>query len=109
MKIALDFDDTYTEDPELWNSFISLAKKRGHSVAFVTYRDERFNAINLDIRAVAENLGIEVVFTGGSQKATKFCANIWIDDNPVTIPSTKQLGDMYDGCLINNDMEDELV
>lgn len=29
MKIALDFDDTYTRDPDMWDKFIDLSLSRG--------------------------------------------------------------------------------
>ena len=106
MNIALDFDETFTTDPELWAEFIDLAKHRGHEVTFVTYRDHRWDVD--DIMQVASELDISVIFTAGKQKSTAFKADVWIDDDPVTIPSAPQLGDMYDGCLINNDMSDEL-
>lgn len=38
MKIALDYDGTYTEDPELWDGFIMLAHQLGHEVHVVTMR-----------------------------------------------------------------------
>lgn len=101
MRIALDYDECYTEDVFLWKFFIAQAKVKGHSVTFVTYRDSRWN--NDDIKLDAEIHGIDIVYTNGKQKAGCFEADIWIDDNPVTIPVAKDLGDMYDGCLINSD------
>jgi hypothetical protein len=38
MKIALDYDGTYTVDPQFWEDFITLAKVRGHEVVCVTKR-----------------------------------------------------------------------
>ncbi|CAB5221619.1 hypothetical protein UFOVP247_216, partial [uncultured Caudovirales phage] len=38
MNIALDFDDTYTRAPSLWNNFIADAKDKGHDIRIVTYR-----------------------------------------------------------------------
>lgn len=102
MKIALDYDETFTEDPILWTNFVASCKERGHSITFVTYRDSRYD--NEDILYDADCLGIEVVFTGGKQKKHIFESDVWIDDNPVTICTAKEMGDMYDGCLINNDM-----
>jgi hypothetical protein len=101
LKIALDFDETYTEDRLLWDYFVESCQKRNHTVTFVTYRDSRFD--NTDIEVAAEKLGIQIVFTAGKQKKHCFDANIWIDDSPETIVDFKTLGNMYDGCLINGD------
>ena len=103
MKIALDYDETFTEDPIFWDMVIAAARHRLHTVKFVTYRDERFD--NDDILTDAAALGIEVVFTGGKQKE-HICPDIdvWIDDSPETIVNSKLLGDMYDSCLVQNDM-----
>ena len=38
MKIALDYDDTYTQDPELWLRFVKDALERNHDVRVVTMR-----------------------------------------------------------------------
>lgn len=38
MNIAIDFDDTFTADPDLWRSFIEDALNRGHLVYIVTCR-----------------------------------------------------------------------
>ena len=105
MIIGLDYDETYTADPLLWDLFIINAIKRLHKVVFVTYRDERYKVDNEDIINSAHNLGIDIVFTGSKQKEHCFKADVWIDDSPETIPSAIKLGDMYDGCLIQNDME----
>lgn len=39
-RIALDFDDTFTLEPERWSQFVALfaAKDSGWCVKFVTYR-----------------------------------------------------------------------
>lgn len=102
MKIALDYDETYTLDKQFWKMFVLMAKASGHEVKFVTYRDSQWR--NDDILNDASELNIEAIFTGGKQKCNFYSADVWIDDMPVTIPSAKDLGDMYDGCLVNNDM-----
>jgi hypothetical protein len=101
MKIALDYDDTYTADTELFTLFVFAAIERGHSVTFVTYRHSSGN--NDDVELDAKKLGIDVVFTGGRQKAHMFEADIWIDDNPVTVPRFSELDSMRNGCIVNKD------
>lgn len=85
MKIALDYDETFTNDPELWISFVINAKNNGHSVSFVTYRNSNWN--NSDIEEYAKILDICIVFSNGRQKAEVFDADVWIDDKPVNIPN----------------------
>lgn len=102
LTIALDFDETYTADPLLFEIFINSAKKNGHEVTFVTYRPPYGD--NSDIESAANHLDINIVFTSGKQKQHVFKADIWIDDSPETIVSAEKLGHMYDGCLMNNDM-----
>ena len=38
MLIALDYDETYTADPVLWDRFIGDANDHGHTVWIVTAR-----------------------------------------------------------------------
>ena len=99
MKIALDYDKTFTADPTLWTEFIKSAKIHLHTITFVTYRyepDEGFSTSNDDIKEVAKSLDIAIIFTNGEQKASMFSADIWIDDAPVTIPTADELNDQ--GC-----------
>jgi hypothetical protein len=101
MKIALDYDETYTAAPVLFEAFVAMAKQLGHQVTFVTYRQDKYD--NEDIHADAQSLGIDIVFTSGKQKRHVFEADIWIDDSPITIPKFEELGNMYDGCIANGD------
>lgn len=102
MKIALDYDDTFTSDPELWEFFIEKAKLRGHEISFVTFRWEPTEGYdpkhNADIKQDASRLNIPIVFTHGQQKAKHFDADIWIDDMPEVIPHAHTLWDMYKEC-----------
>lgn len=85
MKIALDYDGTYTVHPKLWNNFINDAIEKGHDIRVVTHRHEVLDNID-DI------VGIPVIYTDGVAKEW-FCKrrgdfwspDIWIDDRPKTI------------------------
>lgn len=96
MKIALDYDETFTAAPVLWKMFVGLSKQHGHDVKFVTYRDSRWD--NHDISADAYDLGIDIVFTAGKQKQHVYDADIWIDDSPETIVSFDKMLSQIDGC-----------
>jgi hypothetical protein len=90
--IALDFDETYTADPELWKAFIKAAQNRGHVITFVTFRNP--DGMNRDIEEACNETGLCVVYSAGRQKQHVFVADIWIDDMPICIPS-------YSSMLLN--------
>ena len=83
MKIALDFDDTYTRDPVLWDKFIDDTKNRGHDIRIVTFRKPSMTDPALDYLSRS----IPVIFTDYTQKR-KFTndmgwfVDVWIDDSP---------------------------
>ena len=86
MTIALDYDDTYTLNPELFNEIIKVFKSHGYKVLIVTYRHSTaFNDMNMNIKGISD-----YVFTGGIAKE-KYCnecgieIDIWIDDSPEAI------------------------
>jgi hypothetical protein len=83
MNIALDFDDTYTRDPALWDLFIAHAKDRKHDIRIVTFRKSTMSDPALDWLGST----IPVIYTEYTQKR-KFTndmgwsVDIWIDDSP---------------------------
>jgi hypothetical protein len=83
VNIALDFDDTYTRDPALWDQFIQNAKERGHDVRVVTFRKRSMTDPALDYLGQT----IPVIFTEYTQKRAftnkmGWMVDIWIDDSP---------------------------
>lgn len=92
MKIALDYDDTYTLDPEMWETIIKIFESRGHEVKIVTARDQ-----NIDI--VHEEVGAEIVYCNGVAKEyymrriKGWEPNVWIDDNPKNIINNSTMSD----------------
>lgn len=91
MKIALDYDHTYTADPLLWHNFVMAARQHQHDVRIVTFRLEKREGGNQDILDAASILGIPVIFCNGEPKASVWDADIWIDDAPQMIPTPEQL------------------
>jgi len=92
MKIALDFDDTYTAMPDIWDQFIESCKEQGHEVTIVTARaNSEVSSYNHDIRLVCKKHDIEVVYTDGKAKALYYSADIWIDDHPEWVPSKSMM------------------
>lgn len=103
MNISIDFDDTYTHDPQLWNQFIRQAQAREHTVYCVTARGDRYAD---EVTEVLDSIGKLVspqncIFTDGKPKR-QFCwdkgisIHVWIDDMPEAIPNNA-------GCLFPED------
>lgn len=87
MNIALDYDGTFTNDPELWLLFVLQAQHHDHTVAVVTMRYPSEGA-SMDPRLAA--LGVKTIFTSRLAKlpaalAQGFTAHVWIDDHPMAV------------------------
>ena len=91
MNISIDFDDTYTRDPALWNAFIMQAKASGHNVYCVTARSFRQDREVLD--SIGKYVGeSNCYFTAMQGKRAymneqKIIIHVWIDDMPDMIVS----------------------
>ena len=95
MNIAIDYDNTYTKDPEMWLDIIGIMQSKGHHVMCVTFRHEFECEIGRDKRLgeidprLKEKVD-EFIATGRRAKF-KYLYNlgigvdIWIDDDPLTI------------------------
>lgn len=88
MIIAIDYDNTYTTDPEVFNEIIKLLKNGGHIVICVTGR----SSDGLMAKPVLDSIGklVPVIFAGKEWKrvaASKrgYDVNVWIDDMPSSI------------------------
>jgi hypothetical protein len=80
LTIALDYDDCYTADPWLWDTFIASARSAGHSVICVTCRHD-------DPGDSLRKLPIPVYYTEMAPKRWHMeqlgiDVDIWIDDYP---------------------------
>lgn len=89
MRIALDYDDTYSLDPGFWKQFVWTAEVAGHEVCIVTVRDERHDRTPPLIEV--EKM-IRVIYTRGVAKrwflshfGDGFVPDVWIDDRPESI------------------------
>lgn len=87
MIIALDYDQTYTRDPDLWNKFIELAKLAGHKIICITMRfpHEKIECGWTDYNN--DETGVKVYYTNRKAKliwakANNVRVDIWIDDKP---------------------------
>lgn len=90
LKIALDFDETITADPDTFYKMICLFRDAGHEVKIVTARQD--DGRHVDIDAFIGLDDIDVIYCEGQQKRS-VCASlgwnpdIWIDDFPENIPA----------------------
>lgn len=89
MKIALDYDGTYSADPGFWAVVIGVARHRGHDIRVVTARDDLVDrtAPLADLEAL-----VPVIYTRGIAKrwycthfTPDFVPDVWIDDRPEAI------------------------
>lgn len=84
MKIALDYDRTYDQDPDFWDEFLLLADEFGHDVRVVTARNAELDNIDEEVLE-----GTDIVYCDGVAKKW-YCQHrldlwvpdIWIDDKP---------------------------
>lgn len=82
---GLDFDDTFTADPELWSFFIAKAHTLGHQVICVSAR------LNIEgnLRELTKALpsGVQVILSEAIPKRKHvetegITIDVWIDDHP---------------------------
>ena len=85
MNISIDYDDTYTLDPESWDKVINLLIKANHNVFCIT---KRYEDISDDIKS---SLNIPIIFVPkGKSKSLEAMErglkiDVWIDDKPLSI------------------------
>lgn len=83
MNISLDYDNTYTRDPKMWDEFVKMVLLSGHSVYCVTLRTPEQGE---DVRNSIGRL-IPCYFTSMQSKSKYMYAqgiriDVWIDDMP---------------------------
>jgi len=85
MIIAVDYDGTYSADPDTFNKLIELFKAAGHTVICVTGRSDD-GIMDVPVR---ESIGklVPCVFAGKEWKANAakragYNVSVWIDDMP---------------------------
>jgi len=93
MIIAIDYDNTYTGDPNTWDEVIKTFQASGHTVICVTARPELMG------QPVLDSIGklVPVVFAGAEWKreaALKrgYKVDVWVDDSPEYIGPQMLLG-----------------
>lgn len=84
MNISLDYDDTFTKDPEAWYAAMMLLKQAGHTIYGVTMRYPA-EASGMDKRY--DEVCEAIFFTSRAAKQSFVAVkgihiDVWIDDNP---------------------------
>ena len=85
---AIDYDATWTVDPEAFRAFAALLRRRGHRVLLVTARVSGHAEVELETGAHVDR----VIFSGAELKRVT-CerlgekVGVWIDDNPEMVGS----------------------
>lgn len=86
MMVAIDYDGTFAEDPELFTEFVKMLRARGHDAVCVTGRNSQHPSSS----AVAEHVkkaGLNIVFADRGFKRQValdlgYKIDVWIDDFP---------------------------
>lgn len=84
MNISLDYDNTYTRDPVMWDAIIDMMKRYGHKVYVVTMRTPDEGA---EVRQYLADKAEMIIFTSRKAKQDyvsnmQVSIDIWIDDMP---------------------------
>jgi hypothetical protein len=72
MKIALDYDKTFTLDKSFWSKFIDFAVQNGHEIVCVTMRTPEETI----------EMPCKVIYTSRKAKQEFYKPDVWIDDSP---------------------------
>ena len=96
MNIALDYDNTYTRDPDFWRIVISEAQSKGHEVYCVTARTQQQSKEVYDTIGKLIGYG-NCFFTSMRAKKPFMFSNgisidVWIDDMPFFIENGVTIG-----------------
>jgi hypothetical protein len=98
MTIAIDFDDTFTRDPDLWSRFVVMCQNRGYKPIMVTMR---FPTQHGGMEDAIELFGaVNVYFTGHHLKKPfmelhNIHVDVWIDDTPESIPNLVEVNGIF--------------
>lgn len=86
LLIAIDYDDTFTADPDLWTNFIKDVQANMHTVVCITWRHK--DQLEECRRSLPEGVELHSAYGMSKKKyAKKYCLpiDIWIDDSPESI------------------------
>ncbi len=84
---GIDFDGTFSADPELFRAIVGLMRAAGHTVIMVTQRCAEFLP---EVNSIVQMDDLLIIFASGLSKEVAaeqagFTVTIWIDDNPGSV------------------------
>lgn len=92
MNLSLDFDDTYTRDPKMWQSVIKTMQESGHKVYLVTWRTpEECKELPEELTNIVDG----VYPTSRKAKESYMLSqginiHVWLDDNAWAVTHTME-------------------
>lgn len=101
-NINVDYDNTFTSDPDFWVLFIDSAQLRGYKIFCISQRTD--NCTNKEELRKALPAGVSIFLTNHNPKKEwaerrGLTVDIWIEDNPLAIFESdcpqKQITDDY--------------
>lgn len=92
---SLDFDKTFTADPDLFREFVRAAQRRGHTVLLTTQRCVEHLR---EIRGILGTCDLPLVFASGFSKEEAsafhgFAVDVWVDDSPYSVSTALRYRD----------------
>lgn len=97
MKIALDYDNTYTKDKIFWDIFVESAFRLGHEVRIVTARspildriDHKVHPLLIDNVIYCDGVAKRFVCHFFADNHQGWDPDIWIDDKPSSIDNNSK-------------------
>jgi HK97 family phage prohead protease len=97
LVISIDYDETFTEAPGLWLSFMAEACELGNTVIMTTRREDTDANRAEVLAAVGPNSYLSAIIFAGPESnkrdaatAAGFTVNVWIDDTPATVDGPAQ-------------------
>jgi hypothetical protein len=94
MIISLDFDDTFTSDPQAWSNVVDALVASGHEVVCISGRSDD-DANRAELRQALPD-SVERIYLCGSVSKKHYSeknaiqVDVWIDDSPSRIVQAKQ-------------------
>lgn len=93
---SVDYDGTFTADPELWQQIVPLMKARGHCVIMTSQRCAKYAG---EMKAAGAGIFDAIVYASGQTKedaarASGYEVDVWVDDSPYSVLTAL----VYRGC-----------
>lgn len=94
LVVAIDYDGTFTADPQCWTAVIHCLRAAGHRVICVSARTEADGSRAELTRALPA--GVPILLSEFGQKrqfarSRGWSVDIWIEDHPESVPSREDL------------------